>query len=219
MTSTPKMVVAAIIGTLVYLGLALLGWGGIETFFADPARTAVFVITLALLVAALPAGGNLSRGEHEDRDNRWVLAAFGILGLLNALVPPYCDRHGALTIGGEATRWIGVALYALGGGLRLWPVYVLGYRFSGLVAIQPGHQLVTTGPYALIRNPSYTGLLVNSFGWSLAFRSLVGVALTALMLIPLIARMRSEEALLREQFGKDYDDYFARTKRLLPWLY
>jgi len=53
---------------------------------------------------------------------------------------------------------------------------VLGQRFSGLVAIQPGHTLVTSGVYGVIRNPSYLGLQINSLGWSLAFRSGVGAA-------------------------------------------
>ena len=58
-----------------------------------------------------------------------------------------------------------------------------------------------------------------SLGWALAFRSLVGVLLAALMLVPLVARIRSEEALLRAQFGAEYDAYRARTWRLVPGLY
>ena len=69
--------------------------------------------------------------------------------------------------------------------LRLWPVVVLGNRFSGLVAIQPGHTLVTRGVYGVICHPSYLGLLVNSLGWALAFRAGVGVLLTAPMLPPM----------------------------------
>ena len=99
-----------------------------------------------------------------------------------------------------------------GGALRLWPVFVLGHQFSGLVAIQPGHKLV-------IRHPSYLGLLVNALGWGLAFRSAVGVLLTALMLPPLLARIRAEERMLRTQFGPEYDAYCSRTSRLLPGLY
>jgi protein-S-isoprenylcysteine O-methyltransferase Ste14 len=84
-----------------------------------------------------------------------------------------------------------------GGALRLWPVVLLGNRFSGLVAIQPGHTLVTRGVYGVICHPSYLGLLVNSLGWALAFRAGVGVLLTALMLPPIVARIRAEERLLR----------------------
>jgi protein-S-isoprenylcysteine O-methyltransferase Ste14 len=96
---------------------------------------------------------------------------------------------------------------------------VLGHRFSGLVAIQPGHTLVTGGVYGIIRHPSYLGLLVNSLGWGLAFRSGVGVLLTALLVPPLLARIRADERLLRTQFGDEYDAYRARTSRLIPGLY
>src|SRR5262249_27069532 len=103
--------------------------------------------------------------------------------------------------------------------LRLWPVFVLGRRFSGLVAIQPGHELVTAGIYRTIRNPSYLGMLVLSLGWALAFRSLAGVLLALLTMVPLVARIRSEEALLRSQSGDRYEAYCARTWRLMPGLY
>ena len=123
------------------------------------------------------------------------------------------------TIDGDAVRWIGVVLYVGGSALRLWPVFVLGRRFSGLVAIQPGHTLVTDRIYRTIRNPSYLGMLVLSVGWALGFRSLAGVLLVAFMIPPLIARIRSEEALLRSQFGEEYAAYCARTWRLFPGLY
>ena len=116
-------------------------------------------------------------------------------------------------------RWLGVGLFAAGGALRIWPVFVLGHRFSGLVAIQPGHTLVTTGVYGVIRHPSYLGLLVNALGWGLAFRAGVGVVLTARMLPPLLARIHAEERLLRTQFGDTYDAYCTRTSRLIPGLY
>jgi protein-S-isoprenylcysteine O-methyltransferase Ste14 len=96
---------------------------------------------------------------------------------------------------------------------------VLGHRFSGLVAIQPGHTLVTSGVFGIIRHPSYLGALVISLGWGLAFRSGVGVLLAALMIPPILARIRAEERLLREEFGAEYDAYRARTSRLIPGLY
>ncbi|KWR81585.1 methyltransferase family protein [Cupriavidus sp. IDO] len=217
--TTPGMAVAALAGTLAYVGIAVAGWGGFAAFFAHPARTAVAVVTLLLTVAALFSRGNMSAGEREDRDNRWVLAAFGVLGLLLAWLPAWSDRHEVWTFGGDAVRWLGVFLYAAGGALRLWPVFVLGRRFSGLVAIQPGHALVTSGPYGVIRHPSYLGLMINSLGWALVFRSGIGVLLTAMMLVPLLARIRAEEALLRAQFGDEYEAYRGRTSRLIPGVY
>jgi protein-S-isoprenylcysteine O-methyltransferase Ste14 len=207
-----------VVSTGIYIGIAIAGAGGWGAYFANPARLALAVVTIALSAAAVFTSGNLSTGVREDRGNRWVLAVFTVIGLLLMYVPAYTDRMDIWTVGGEALRWIGVALFAAGGVLRIWPVFVLGRRFSGLVAIQPGHELVTSGIYHVVRNPSYLGLLMGSLGWALAFRSVAGVILTALLLPPLIARMRSEERLLSSEFGTEYDEYRARTPRLIPRL-
>jgi protein-S-isoprenylcysteine O-methyltransferase Ste14 len=206
-------------GTVGYLGLAVLGWGSFTAFFSHPALTAAVVIQCSLAIVALFAGGNLSPGVKEDRGNRWVLAAIIIPGLLQAWLPAWTDRNEIWCVDGDTARWIGVGLLAAGGALRLWPVFVLGNRFSGLVAIQEGHTLVTKGIYSTIRNPSYLGLLIGGLGWSLAFRSWLGIFLTGLMIPPLVARMASEERLLHDQFGADYDAYRARTARLVPGVY
>jgi protein-S-isoprenylcysteine O-methyltransferase Ste14 len=213
------MAIFTIAGAIAYLALPVLGWGGLAPYFADPARTLAAVATMAMAVVAIFSGGNISPGEREDRENRWVLAAFGVLSLLAGYLPAYTDRIDVWTIDGNAMRWIGLILYVSGGVLRLWPVFVLGRRFSGLVAIQPGHTLVTTGIYSVIRNPSYLGFVVSSLGWGLVFRSWMGVLLTVLMLPPLIARIRAEERLLRSQFGDEYEQYCARTWRMLPRVY
>ncbi len=219
MAPSPKLAVFTILSVLMSLGLAVLGWGGLAAFLAHPARIALVGVTAVLTVAALFSEGNLSSGEREDRANRWVLPVFGVIGLLSAWLPAYTDRHGLWSLDGDTVRWLGIVLYAIGGALRLWPVFVLGKRFSGLVAIQPGHRLVTDGVYGRVRNPSYLGLLVSTLGWVLAFRSLAGVGLTLLLLPPLVARIHAEEALLRAQFGDAYDAYCARTWRLIPGVY
>jgi protein-S-isoprenylcysteine O-methyltransferase Ste14 len=216
---TPRLALFTVVGVLVNLGLAVLGWGGLGAFFSHPALVALVVVTLAMTVAALFSSGNLSSGEREDRSNRWIIGALGLIGLLSAWLPAYTDRKEFWILDGDAIRWLGVALFAGGGALRMWPVFVLGRRFSGLVAIQPGHTLVTNGIYSHIRNPSYLGLLVMSLGWALAFRSGVGVLLAALNIVPLVARIRSEEKLLREHFGEEYEAYRARTWRLIPGLF
>ena len=87
------------------------------------------------------------------------------------------------------------------------------------MAIQRKHSLVTHGIYGWIRHPSYLGLILGSLGWALAFRSGVGVILVVLMLPALFARIKSEERLLHEHFGDEYDAYRARTSRLIPGLY
>ena len=115
------------------------------------------IITVALSVTGLFGGANLSPGVREDRANRWVLVAFLALGLLAGYLPAYTDRTELWTLDGDTVRWLGVGLFAAGGVLRIWPVFVLGRRFSGLVAIQPGHTLVTTGIYRVNATPVIWG--------------------------------------------------------------
>ncbi len=202
-----------------FFGLAIAGFGGIVAFFSDPAMTALTGVFIVLYVVSYFAGGSVSPGVREDRGNRWVIWILVIAGLVDAYLPAWSDRNNFWTIDGETTRWLGVVLLAIGGTLRILPIFVLGDRFSGLVAIQPGHQLKTDGPYGVIRHPSYLGLLIGALGWGLAFRSWIGV-LFALLFVPIVvARIVSEERLLQSQFGAQYDAYRARTWRLIPRIY
>jgi protein-S-isoprenylcysteine O-methyltransferase Ste14 len=219
MTISARRCIGIAGGTVLQLGLAILGRGGFAAYFSCAPLMALSVAVIAISVAAMFAGGNLSAGVREDRGNRWVIPVLSIIGLVSLFVPAWTDRKDIWTIDHDAVRWVGVFLFAAGGALRIWPVFVLGYRFSGLVAIQPGHKLVTNGLYGVIRHPSYLGLLVNAIGWSLAFRSGVGLLLTALLLVPVLARIRAEESLLHDHFGGEYDAWRARTWRLVPGVY
>jgi protein-S-isoprenylcysteine O-methyltransferase Ste14 len=218
MTLTARLALI-VISTGAWFSLAVLGRGGLAEFFSHAPLIALTLVLCVLVTVSFFAGGNLSSGVQEDRDNRWVIAAFVLVGVLDAYLPAWADRNEFWIIDGETIRWIGVALFAVGGALRIWPVCVLGNRFSGLVAIQPDHTLETGGIYGFIRNPSYLGLLVMTLGWGLAFHTGIGVVLTVLLIPPLIARMDAEEALLSARFGKEYEIYRNRTSRLIPWVW
>lgn len=217
--ATLRLALLTAVSLVIFLGIAMAGEGGPSRFFSRPQLVAVTIVTIALEIAALFTEGHVGSGVREDRSNRWVLAAFTVLSLALAWLPALGDRTDTLTFGGDAVRWLGVALYAAGGVLRLLPVFVLGRRFSGLVAIQRDHALVTDGLYGMIRHPSYLGLLVTCVGWSLVFRSIAGLAITALIAGVLVARMNAEERLLGDAFGAEYAAYRARTWRLVPRVY
>ncbi len=214
------ILITGLLANAIQFGLGIWGWGGWSAFFAHPAFQALAWVALFSIVVAMFSGSSgLSSGQKEDRGNRWVFGAFMAITLLMGYIPAATDRMGFWTIDGDAMRWVGVVVCVIGSTLRLIPVFVLKNRFSGLVAIQPGHTLETRGIYGLVRNPSYLGMLISAVGWALAFRSIPGVLLALLLLIPLIPRIHSEERLLHEHFGKEYDDYVARTWRLVPWIY
>jgi protein-S-isoprenylcysteine O-methyltransferase Ste14 len=142
-----------------------------------------------------------------------------LIGLLYAYLPAYTDRKEFWTFDGDAIRWLGVVLFAAG-----WCAADL----AGVCARPPVQRISSHSARAYAGHdwslwrrppPELSGLLVNSLGWALAFRSGVGVLLTALLILPLVARIRAEEGLLRSQFGGEYEAYRSRTSRLIPEVY
>ena len=122
MTSTFGLAFLTVVMTLAYLGIAILGSGGFATFFSHPARIVLAIVFVVLSGAALFSSGNLSPGEREDRANRWVIAAFGLIGLLMAFLPAYTDRKGVWTLDGDTVRWVG--------GSAVWSPSSLGISWS-----------------------------------------------------------------------------------------
>ena len=183
-------IVLITVSSALFFGLAILGWGGFAAFFSHPALIALMIVFVALAGVGLMAGGNLSPGVREDRANRWVIPVLTILGLAAAYLSAYTDRRDFWTIDGDAVRWIGVMLCGAGrrscasGRFLCWALV-----FSGLVAIQPGHRLVTTGIYRVIRHPSYVGPLVSSLGWGWFFVRGSVCCLDGVLVPPLIARI------------------------------
>jgi len=205
--------------TMLYVGIGVAAWGSWTGYFSHPARKGMVVAIVVMTAVASLSRVNLSSGKREDTRNRWIFPPLIVGSLLFAWLAPYMDRRGLWVIDGNVTRYAGLFLFVTGGALRIWPLFVLGNRFSGLVAIQEHHELVTSGIYRYLRHPSYLGALLGFAGWALIFRSSLGLLLVVLGSTVLIARIEAEEALLASEFGSRYDEYRQRTWRLIPWVY
>jgi protein-S-isoprenylcysteine O-methyltransferase Ste14 len=200
--------------------IAIWAWGDWRGYLQSPARWGTLLATAlyrAGIIASLNAGW--STGRREDRHNRWIMLPLVGCAAVLLVASPFCDRRGLWVLDGDPVRYAGLALSWLGTWLRLAAIFALRHRFSALVAIQDQHDLITTGPYSLIRHPAYLGGMGILLGWALTFRSLVGVIAFAAMFALLVVRMNSEEALLTSHFGEEYTSYMRRTKRLIPFLY
>jgi len=212
----------SVLSTLALFGLSLvafaLGRGDWGEFFRSPARVGALGVSLSGLVAFTDFGG-MNPGKKEDRANRWIFGPVAVLSLGLAVLPAYLDGRNLWVTDEAVTPYVGLALLTLGGALRLAAVYVLGRRFTGLVAIQDGHRLKTDGLYRYVRHPSYAGMLLYMAGYVLVFRCWLGLLLVAGTLALLLARMNAEEALLEREFGEEYGSYRRRTWRLVPWVY
>jgi protein-S-isoprenylcysteine O-methyltransferase Ste14 len=122
--------------------------------------------------------------------------------------------------GGWPSIAVGLGIAASGVALRTWAIVTLGRFFTYDVTIQPGHRVVTAGPYRWVRHPSYTGGLVGLLGLGFALGSAAAdLALVVVPLIGVLFRIRHEERTLRTALGTDYDAYAAPTPRLIPGIW
>lgn len=115
--------------------------------------------------------------------------------------------------------YMGIAMMLLGIAVRQWSMAVLGRFFSGAIGVQKGQRVVDTGPYRLVRHPSYTGALLLQLGIGLAVQSWGALVVIALGFAAAYGhRMLVEEKVLASELGDDYGSYMKRTKRLIPFL-
>jgi protein-S-isoprenylcysteine O-methyltransferase Ste14 len=114
--------------------------------------------------------------------------------------------------------WSGAALTAVGLLFSVWARRHLGKNWSQAVTVKEGHELITSGPYALVRHPIYTGLLLALIGSAVARREWRGLLAVALVFGALWHKLRLEEKWMRVQFGESYEAYSRRVAALVPHI-
>ncbi len=122
----------------------------------------------------------------------------------------------------RATPGLGVvaaAVTAAGLSVALWARAVLGTNWSGAIVLKEHHELIDRGPYAFVRHPIYTGVLLMALGTVTFWGSRAGVILFATMVAGFMLKARREERLLTTHFPEVYPRYCARVRaRLIPFV-
>ena len=154
----------------------------------------------------------------------WAPCAGPILGLIltGAAIQGPGARSSFLLLSfalGAATS-LGIALFAAGLALRWYAIVHLGRFFTVNVSIAADHRLIDTGPYRIVRHPSYTGALMAFLGLGLCIANWASLlSLLVPICLVFLRRIHVEEAVLLQALGDQYRDYMRRTKRLIPALY
>jgi protein-S-isoprenylcysteine O-methyltransferase Ste14 len=117
-----------------------------------------------------------------------------------------------------ALGWIGAALTAIGIGFAIWARVNLGRNWSSRPAVKEQHELVMTGPYAYMRHPIYSGIMLAALGTALT-SSIFGISMFIVISITFTLRMNKEEQIMLELFPEQYPEYQKRTKRLVPFVW
>jgi protein-S-isoprenylcysteine O-methyltransferase Ste14 len=119
---------------------------------------------------------------------------------------------------GILTGLLGTAITFVGLGFAIWARLHLGTNWSGQPVIRVDHQLVRAGPYNIVRNPIYTGILFAFAGTVLVIGEFWALITLFILFIVFFAKIRMEEKFLLEEFGESYTRYKKEVKALIPFI-
>ncbi len=167
------------------------------------------------------------RGAASVWSSAWpVRLIVGLLLVFAALRPAVRSRRrsgfftdrASVFVPSDLLGWTAATIVVIGIGFAVWARLTLGKNWSPRPSVKEQHELVTTGPYAFVRHPIYTGMLVAVFGSALTGSAFaIGVFIVAsVVLLPRIPR---EEKIMLGLFPDEYPRYQARTKRLIPFVW
>ena len=203
---------------LVFL-LMELGWGDLGFLRLGPVIGVLFAMVLGSFTI-LHTEVDLSR--LGDRQEIWGLAATLLLSLFFFYFLPFADRRAWFVfVPGAEVRYTGLLLFFIGTGLRTWGFLSRKEKMSvtGLFPLLDEESFVDRSIYLRTRHPQYLGLLLQMVGFSLTFRSWLGLVSALVLVVPVVTRVETEERLLKERLGKKYEDYLKRSWRFFPGLY
>ncbi|HXY46148.1 MAG TPA: isoprenylcysteine carboxylmethyltransferase family protein [Acidimicrobiales bacterium] len=197
--------------------LAALAKPYVETHLIG--RVWVGVAIAAGLIELAGAGRLRPEATKRDRGSRVFLRVCEIAGiallLLSPRIAPAAEIRPPL-----ASVVAGIVIFSAGEGLRVWAKAALGRYFTYTVQTSGDQPVITSGPYRVLRHPSYTGILLIAIGAGAVWGNWLGLGALALMtLIGLVYRIYVEEQALLEELGDRYRAYAEQHKRLVPFVW
>ena len=156
--------------------------------------------------------------KKADRGTVFLILITGMLGLIIAVCEwAYVRPHSiSLTV----VSWIGLVMMVFGFVFRYWAIHTLGKFFTPTVKVQDNQSIITQGPYARLRHPSYLGAYLFMLGVSVWLNSYVAFLLIAISMFGVYRkRILAEESFLTRNFGEIYRRYQEHTSRLFPGIW
>ena len=181
----------------------------------------MFFIHLAMVIYLFVSPQRMGNEIHDKRSDPF----FSFLNVFLAYIPIFGTQLWAL-----GQRWTepgnpffivtGGIIFFSGTTLRLYAIKTLGRFFTMEIGTREGHQMIQSGPYKLIRHPSYTGYFLMILGMGMAYQNLYAFLIPLLQIgIFFSKRIPQEELMLSQKFGEEHSSYQKRTKKLVPWIY
>ena len=179
----------------------------------------LLALWLAWLVYWLAAARNVKPAQRrESGANRLLTIALTIpVAVFLALRGPWPHWLGARFLPDTMiVYWLGLLTVIAGLAFAIWARVYLGRNWSGIVTVKENHELVRGGPYAIVRHPIYTGLLLAILGTAIVFGEWRGLLALCFLTIAFLFKLRREERFMEESFPDTYPSYRAQVPALIP---
>jgi protein-S-isoprenylcysteine O-methyltransferase len=175
----------------------------------------------ALIVWVVGALATKRSARVQSPGSRLMQAAFFILAFLLLFNDTF--RFGPLAWRfvprSSAAGYSGLVLTIVGVAFAIWARFYLGRNWSGTVTIKQDHELIRTGPYALVRHPIYTGLELAILGTAIAIGEIRGLVAAGIALIGIRLKFGLEEKFMTDRFGAEYVQYKKNVKTMMPFIW
>lgn len=146
----------------------------------------------------------------------WLLAVaafgFGLIGVIPGVRRPLWPQTAAIWAMANILTVTGLAV-------TLWARAVLGQNWSGAIVLKESHELIRRGPYAFVRHPIYSGLLLMLLGTALASARLSSFLVLAMTFVLVAIKARFEEQFMTRHFPDAYPEYRRQVKALIPGIW
>jgi protein-S-isoprenylcysteine O-methyltransferase Ste14 len=186
-----------------------------------PLVRALYLVTLVIWVVLEIRQSQNHRPEASPADggSRPVLRTTLVIGVVGSLLVRKAVP--AATIGSQPlVSWIGLVILWCGVGLRFWSFHTLGSYFTFTVQTSPDQTVISSGPYGVIRHPSYAGVLLACLGAGLVIGNWASLALLLIAVTcGIVYRINIEERALSQDLGGRYQSYAESRKRLVPFVW
>ena len=172
-------------------------------------------------VIYIPALRN--RAPVERKSSRYIQQSFIVAlaaMILVVILANYASDYLVLRVIPDSliSGLTGIILTVGGLGFSVWARRHLGKYWSSMVQVKVGHQLIRTGPYRIVRNPMYTGILIAFLGAAIVIGELLAFVALAIGFVSIVAKIWAEEEILTEKFGEEYLQYKREVKALIPFV-
>lgn len=211
-----KKVILSIISNVLMVFLPLLGS---PSLIFHP--KIIVIIAGSICVWMTQPAFSVTETNDKKQSDKFSVILILLMSLLSGVVPIIDWAY--FSSSANDYNWItvaGVVMIITGIWFRAWAVRTLGQFFTPTVQIKKEHQLINSGPYKIIRHPSYFAAFLSITGAAVLLESVTGIVVSIIaMSVAYYVRIGIEERKLSEHFGNSYREYMLNTKKIIPFVF